>query len=149
MTEPEISSPIRKDGKQLVFSPSRYEPQMGYSRGIRVGNQIFVAGTTAIDANGKACAEDVGAQTDYVIRKIQATLRQLGGELHHVVSTVTHLTDLSYFDDYARMFQKYFGDITPVNTTVQAPLLRPDLLVEITATAVLVQSSDITSSSTS
>lgn len=148
MAEPQISSPITRGGKQLVFSPSRYEPQMGYSRGIRVGNQIFVAGTTAIDANGRACAEDVGAQTDYVIRKIQATLRQLGGELRHVVSTVTHLTDLSYFDDYAQVFQKYFADITPVNTTVEAPLLRPELLVEITATAVVVQSADNGSSST-
>jgi enamine deaminase RidA (YjgF/YER057c/UK114 family) len=50
---------------------------------------------------------------------------------------VTHLSDFSHFDDYARGHKKYFGEITPVNTTVQATLVKPDFFVEITATAVI------------
>lgn len=138
MTEPAISTPIAKAGKQIVFSPSPYERQLGYSRGIRVGNLVFVAGTTAAGADGKACVEGVSAQTDYVIRKIQAALRELGADLCDVVSTVTHLVDVEDFDEYAEQFLKHFSEITPVNTTVQAPLLKPEFLVEITATAVIV-----------
>ena len=139
MAEPVISAPITKAGKQIVFSPSPYERQSGYSRAIRTGNVVFVAGTTAAGADGKACVAGVAAQTDYVIRKIQAALRELGADLHHVVSTVTHLADVGYYDEYAEQFLKHFAEITPVNTTVQAPLLKPEFLVEITATAVVEQ----------
>ena len=137
MVEPAISSPIIKTGKQIVFSPSPYERQLGYSRAIRTGNLVFVAGTTAAGADGNACVEGVGPQTDYVIRKIQAALRELGADLRHVVSTVTHLADVDFFDEYAENFLKHFAEITPVNTTVQAPLVKPEFLVEITATAVV------------
>lgn len=123
--------------RQVTFSPSLYEPRMGYSRGVRVGDLVFIAGTAAVDGEGRVQGTDPYSQTDFIIRKIQASLRELGGDLEHVVSTVTHLSDAAHFDEYARAHRQHFGHITPVNTTVLAALIRPDLLVEITATAVV------------
>lgn len=124
--------------KQVVFSESIWEPQMGYARGVRRGNHVFVAGTVAADGAGRAQGADAYEQTVWIIRKIQRTLQQLGADLEDVVSTVTHLSDFSHFDDYCRGFKEFFGGITPVNTTVQATLVRPELCVEITATALVV-----------
>jgi enamine deaminase RidA (YjgF/YER057c/UK114 family) len=110
---------------------------MGYSRGVRVGNQVFIAGTAATDGEDRIQGSDAYSQTDFIIRKIQRALQELGADLADVVSTVTYLSDVAHFDDYARAHRRYFGEIRPVNTTVQAALVRPEFLVEITATAVL------------
>ncbi|MFC8125681.1 RidA family protein [Streptomyces sp. NPDC057302] len=123
-------------GRKVVFSESIWETQMGYARGMRHGDQIFIAGTVAADGAGEPQGDDAYEQTRFIIHKIQRALRELGADLDDVVSTVTHLADFTYFDDYSRAFKESFGVITPVNTTVQAALVRPQLLVEITATAV-------------
>ncbi|MEJ8647137.1 RidA family protein [Streptomyces sp. MS1.AVA.3] len=123
--------------RETVFSSSLWEPQMGYARGVRVGNQIFVAGTVASDGEGRAQGDDAYQQTDFIIRKIQGALHDLGGDLEHVVSTVTHLSDFSHFDDYCRAHKEHFGDVPPVNTTIQAQMVRPHFLVEVTATAIV------------
>lgn len=98
---------------------------------------MFIAGTAAVDGEDQVRGDDAYSQTEFVIQKIQAALRELGADLENVVSTVTHLSDLANFEAYARAHRKYFGQIRPVNTTVQASLVRPELLVEITATAVV------------
>ncbi|MEU5954619.1 Rid family hydrolase [Streptomyces sp. NPDC047525] len=123
-------------GRKEVFSESIWETQMGYARGVRHGDQIFIAGTVAADGTGEPQGDDAYEQTLFIIRKIQRALRELGSDLEDVVSTVTHLADFKYFDDYSRAFKDSFGVSTPVNTTVQATLVRPELLVEITATAI-------------
>jgi enamine deaminase RidA (YjgF/YER057c/UK114 family) len=123
--------------RQTVSSPSSWEPRLGYSRGLRVGNQIFIAGTAATDGEDRVRGADAYSQTEFIIEKIQAALRELGGELEDVVSTVTHLSDMAHFDGYARAHRKYFAAIRPVNTSVLAALVRPEFLVEITATAVV------------
>ncbi|WP_438493939.1 Rid family hydrolase [Streptomyces asiaticus] len=128
---------IPSEERQVVFSESIWEPQMGYARGVRRGNHVFIAGTVAADGRGDVQGEDAFGQTVYVIRKIEHTLHQLGASLEDVVSTVTHLSDFAHFDDYARAFRQFFGTITPVNTTVQVALVRPEFVVEITATAVV------------
>jgi enamine deaminase RidA (YjgF/YER057c/UK114 family) len=132
-----IPKAVSDTGRRAVSSPSTWEPKLGYSRGVRVGNQIFIAGTAATDGEDRVQGADAYSQTDFIIRKIQFALRELGADLENVVSTVTHLSDFVHFDDYARAHKKYFGDIAPVNTTVQAALVRPEFLVEITATAVI------------
>lgn len=134
MAVPEAVSPPRR---RTVSSPSTWEPRLGYSRGLRVGNLIFIAGTAATDGEDRICGDDAYTQTDFIIQKIQIALRELGAELEDVVSTVTYLSDMTHFDDYARAHRKYFGEIRPVNTTVMAALVRPELLLEITATAVV------------
>ncbi|WP_367042182.1 RidA family protein [Streptomyces sp. Je 1-332] len=123
--------------RETVWSSSVWEPQMGYARGVRVGNQVFIAGTVAADGEGNPQGEDAYAQSDFIIRKIQGALRDLGSDLEHVVATATHLSDFSHFDDYARAHKEHFGATPPVNTTVQAQLVKPYFLVEITATAVV------------
>lgn len=123
--------------RRTVSSPSRWEPRLGYSRGVRVGNQIFIAGTAATDGEDQVQGADAYSQTVFIITKIQRALRELGADLEDVVSTVTHLSDVSHFEDYARAHRLYFGETRPVNTTVQAALVRPEFLVEITATAVV------------
>jgi enamine deaminase RidA (YjgF/YER057c/UK114 family) len=123
--------------RQTVSSPSSWEPRLGYSRGLRVGNQIFIAGTAATDGEDRIRGTDAYSQTEFIMEKIHAALRELGGELEDVVSTVTHLSDMTHFDGYASAHRKYFGTIRPVNTTVLAALVRPELFVEITATAVI------------
>jgi enamine deaminase RidA (YjgF/YER057c/UK114 family) len=122
--------------RRVIFSPSIWEPQMGYARGLRTGSLVFIAGTVAADGEGRVQGLDAYEQTQFVIRKIRASLRRLDADLGDVVSTVTHLSSFAHFDDYARAFKEHFGGVTPVNTTVQAGLVRPDLFVEITATAV-------------
>lgn len=133
------TAPTGKE-RETVFSSSLWEPQMGYSRGVRVGNQVFVAGTVASDGSGNPQGDDAYQQTVFIIQKIRSALRDLGADLEHVVNTVTHLTNFSHFDDYARAHKEYFGATPPVNTTVQAQLVRPHFLVEITATAVVPES---------
>src|SRR5262245_46345863 len=124
--------------RAAVFSASVWEPQMGYARAVRVGSLIFVAGTVAADGQGNTVGRTAGEQTDFVIRKIRAALRELGGDLRHVVRTDTFLVDFAHFDEYAAVHRRYFGEAPPVNTTVQcARLVRPDQLVEISAVAVL------------
>lgn len=132
-----IQHPVERVDRRKVSSPSTWEPRLGYSRAMRVGDLVFVAGTAATDGDDQVCGDDAYSQTDFIIGKIRTALRELGAELDDVVSTVTHLSDVAHFDDYARAHRQYFGDIRPVNTTVQAPLVRPEFLVEITATAVV------------
>lgn len=134
-----VSNASFRTGRTMVSSPSTWEPRLGYSRGVRVGNQVFIAGTTAIDGEDRVQGADAYSQTDFIIQKIRAALHDLGASLEDVVSTVTYLSDVAHFDDYARAHREYFGEIRPVNTTVQAALVRPDLMVEISATAVILE----------
>jgi len=134
-----VSNSSFRTNRKTVSSPSTWEPKLGYARGVRVGNQVFIAGTAAVDGEDRVQGADAYSQTLFIIRKIQAALHDLGAGLEDVVSTVTYLSDVADFDGYARAHLKYFGEIRPVNTTVQAALVRPELLVEITATAVILE----------
>ncbi|MDX7986180.1 RidA family protein [Xenorhabdus sp. 12] len=110
---------------------------MGYSRGRRVGNQIFIAGCVASDGDGNVMGKDAYEQTIYIIEKIEKYLRELNGELPDVVSTITHLKDFKHFDDYCRAFKEKFGEINPVNTTIATnSMVLSEHLVEITAIAI-------------
>ncbi len=124
--------------RSAVSTPLRWESQMGYARGVRVGSWIFIAGTVAANDRGVAIGDTIAEQTDFIIRKICAALRELGGDLRHVVRTDTFLVNFADFDGYAEVHRHYFGKIPPVNTTVQcAGLVNPDHLVEISAIAVI------------
>ncbi|MCW7761036.1 hypothetical protein B5C26_02095 [Photorhabdus luminescens] len=123
--------------RKTVFSPSPWENKMGYSRGKRVGNQIFIAGCVASDGDGNVMGENAYEQTLFIIEKIEKYLKELGAELTDVVSTVTHLTDFQHFDDYCRAFNEKFGDIRPVNTTIAVKsMVKPEHYVEITTIAI-------------
>ena len=122
-----------------ISSGAPWEPIAGYSRAVRVGQFIEVAGTTAVDAQGNFIGEgDVGAQTQYVLEKIQLAIEQAGGTMSDVVRTRIYVTDREYMMDVAEVHGKFFGEIRPVSTGVEVGALVDDrLLVEIEASAIV------------
>jgi enamine deaminase RidA (YjgF/YER057c/UK114 family) len=125
--------------RQNISSGSPYEPVFGYSRAVRVGNQIFVAGTVAWGDDGKVTGEgDMYAQTKQAIRNIEKALAQAGASLADVVRTRTFVTDVSRFEEVARAHGEAFGDIRPAATVVEVKaLVDAVMLVEIEADAVV------------
>ena len=125
--------------RQNISSGSPYEPVFGYSRAVRVGNQIFVSGTVAWGDHGKVTGEgDMYAQTRQAIRNIEKALVQAGASLADVVRTRTFVTDVSRFDEVARAHGEAFGDIRPAATVVEVKaLVDAVMLVEIEADAVV------------
>jgi enamine deaminase RidA (YjgF/YER057c/UK114 family) len=122
-----------------ISSGAPWEPIAGYSRAVRVGQFIEVAGTTAVDAEGNFHGEgDVGAQTKYVLEKIQHAIEEAGGALEDVVRTRIFVTDREYMMEVAEVHGRFFGEIRPVSTGVEVGALIDDrLLVEIEATAIV------------
>ena len=122
-----------------ISSGAPWEPIAGYSRAVRVGQFIEVAGTTAVDSQGNFFGEgDVTAQTQYVLEKIQLAIEQAGGTLSDVVRTRIYVTDREYMMDVAQVHGKFFGTIRPASTGVEVGALVDDrLLVEIEASAIV------------
>ncbi len=125
--------------KQHYFSGTKWEPIVGYSRAIRIGNQIFVTGTTATNENGEIVGvDDAYAQTVQVIRNIERALNALGAELKHVVRTRMFVTDIARWEDYGRAHGEFFREIRPCATMVEVSRLIDDrMLIEIEADAVV------------
>ena len=115
----------------LVSSGSDFESTVGYSRAVRVGPHIVVAGTT-----GPGPVDDIGAQTREALRRIEVALNQAGATLSDVVRTRIYVTDISRWREVAAVHSDVFGDIRPAATMVEvAALIAPELLVEIEADA--------------
>ena len=125
--------------RQNISSNSPYEPIFGYSRAVKVGNHIFVAGTVAWGDDGKVIGEgDMYAQAKQAIRNIEKALAQAGASLADVVRTRTFVTDMSRFDEVAKAHGEAFGDIRPAATVVEVKsLVEKEMLVEIEADAVI------------
>jgi len=122
-----------------ISSGAPWEPIAGYSRAVRVGQFIEVAGTTAVDSQGNFFGEgDVTAQTQYVLEKIQLAIEQAGGTMSDVVRTRIYVTDREHMMDVAEVHGKFFGEIRPASTGVEVGALVDDrLLVEIEASAIV------------
>lgn len=112
---------------------------MGYSRGIRAGRIIEIAGTTAVDEAGQVVGTgDPYAQTRYIIRKALAAIEKLGGGAENITRTRIFVTDISKWEDIGRAHGEFFSEIRPAVTMVEVSgLIRPELLVEIEFSAVL------------
>jgi enamine deaminase RidA (YjgF/YER057c/UK114 family) len=124
--------------RQNYATGTRWEPVVGYSRAVRVGNQIFVTGTTATDANGAIVGGDAYAQTVQALRNIEAVLARAGAEMRHVVRTRMFVTDISSWQDIGRAHNEVFHDIRPATTMVEVTrLIDPELLVEIEVDALV------------
>jgi enamine deaminase RidA (YjgF/YER057c/UK114 family) len=118
----------------LVSSESDFESTVGYSRAVRIGPHIAVAGTTGWVAGTDI--GDVGAQTREALRRIEAALNEAGAMLSDVVRTRIYVTDISRWREVAAIHSEVFGDIRPAATMVEvAALIAPELLVEIEADA--------------
>jgi enamine deaminase RidA (YjgF/YER057c/UK114 family) len=124
---------------QRVYSGSPWEKQVAYSRARRVGGIVAVAGTTATAPDGAVVGPgDLFRQAEYALEKIARALEACGATMEDVVRTRTFVTDISRFDEFARAHRAAFAGIDPVATCVEVKaLVRPDLLVEIEADAVV------------
>ena len=125
--------------RQLVSSGVVWEARVGYSRAVRVGPWVSVAGTTAAaDGGGAVGGDDLVEQAREVLRRIAAALEQAGAGLHDVVRTRIFVTDISRWQDVAQAHAEVFGAIRPATTMVEvSALIDPALLVEIEADAVV------------
>ena len=124
--------------RQLVSSNTPWEALAGYSRAIRVGNAVYVSGTTASDANGVVQHPgDAAAQTLYILRKIEAALADAGATLADVVRTRIFVRHIEDWEAVARAHGSVFGAIRPANSLVRAEPILPEMLVEIEVDAII------------
>jgi enamine deaminase RidA (YjgF/YER057c/UK114 family) len=123
----------------LVSSGVPFEAVVGYSRAVRVGNHVSVAGTTATDEKGEIIGVgDVYAQAKYILEKIDKALAGAGAEMRHVVRTRMFVTDISQWEAVGRAHGEVFRDIRPVATMVEVTrLIDPRHLLEIEVDAIV------------
>lgn len=112
---------------------------IGYSRALRVGRTIEVAGTTAIASDGSVLhPNDIAGQARVIFDEMIAAVEELGGTAADVVRTRMFVTDISCWDAVAAVHLEYFGDVLPVSSMLEiSRLLYPELMIEIEATAIL------------
>jgi enamine deaminase RidA (YjgF/YER057c/UK114 family) len=121
--------------RQLVSSGGPFEQIYGYSRAVRVGAHVNVAGTAA---RGDALAGNAYVQTQNILKTIRGAVEQAGARMENVVRTVIYLTNIDDADLVGRTHQEVFQDIRPASTMVEVHrLIRPEMLVEIEAYAVI------------
>jgi enamine deaminase RidA (YjgF/YER057c/UK114 family) len=118
-----------------VSTGTPWEQLAGYSRAVRLGNSIWVSGTTASDELGHVHGDDAASQTRYILRKIENALAEAGAALADVVRTRIYIVNMDDWEAVARVHGEVFGDIRPANTLLQVTGLVSDRLVEIEADA--------------
>lgn len=124
--------------KKRISSGSPWEDVVGYSRAVRVGNIVEVAGTTAMDGDILIGKGDIYAQTCYVFKKIESALKEAGASLSDVVRTRMFVTDISQWEAVGKAHGEFFKDIKPGATMVEVSrLINDDLLIEIEVTAII------------
>jgi enamine deaminase RidA (YjgF/YER057c/UK114 family) len=125
--------------KQLISSGTIWEQKFGYSRAVKIGNLIFVAGTTAVNEKGDVFgADNPYEQAVFIYKKIEKALHEAGATLQNVVRVRSFVTDISRWEEVAKAQGEVFAEIRPAATLVEVKaLVKPELLVEIEADAVI------------
>ena len=122
-----------------ISSGAKWEDIVGYSRAVRVGNIIEVAGTTAVDEQGNVVGlNNAYEQTRFILAKIEKALTAAGASLKDVVRTRMFVTDISKWEEIGRAHGEYFRVIKPAASMIEVKgLISPELLVEIEVTAIM------------
>lgn len=121
-----------------ISSGTIWEEKVGYSRAVKIGNQVFVSGTVAVDENGKTLGEgNPYEQAKFIFSKIEKALIQAGATLNDVVRTRMFVTDINNFDEITKAHGEVFSYIRPAATLVEISRLVNNLLVEIEVDAII------------
>lgn len=125
--------------REIFASGTRWEPIVGYSRAVKVGDQVWISGTTATGDDGRLVGgDDPYAQTRQILANIERALVRAGAELADVVRTRIYVTDISHWEAIARAHGEVFADIRPATAMIEVRrLIDAAMLVEIEADAVI------------